>query len=74
MEKINLVWLKRDLRLTDHAPLQAALTSGRPTLLLYLFEPMLLGDAHYSERHWRFVCGNHCKPSIVIWRRVKGRC
>ncbi|WP_217535048.1 cryptochrome/deoxyribodipyrimidine photo-lyase family protein [Vibrio cholerae] len=55
MEKINLVWLKRDLRLTDHAPLQAALTSGRPTLLLYLFEPMLLGDAHYSERHWRFV-------------------
>lgn len=55
MEKINLVWFKRDLRLTDHAPLQAALASGRPTLLLYLFEPMLLGDAHYSERHWRFV-------------------
>ncbi|MBN3574171.1 deoxyribodipyrimidine photo-lyase [Vibrio neptunius] len=39
MKKINLVWLKRDLRLTDHAPLNAALRSGTPTLIFYVFEP-----------------------------------
>ncbi|CZF79842.1 Cryptochrome-like protein cry2 [Grimontia celer] len=54
-DAISLVWLKRDLRLTDHAPLQAAIASGLPVLLLYVFEPMLLEDEHYSERHWRFV-------------------
>ncbi|TPE54175.1 deoxyribodipyrimidine photo-lyase [Maribrevibacterium harenarium] len=50
-----LVWLKRDLRLTDHEPLLYAASTGKPVLLLYLFEPMLLDDPHYDERHWRFV-------------------
>ncbi|MBY5946923.1 FAD-binding domain-containing protein [Photobacterium rosenbergii] len=53
---IQIVWLKRDLRLQDHAPLQQASSrSELPCLLLYIFEPMLLDNAHYSERHWRFV-------------------
>ncbi len=52
---INLVWFKRDLRLTDHAPLKAASQSGLPALLLYVIEPMLLADPHYSTRHWRFI-------------------
>ncbi len=54
-EKINVVWLKRDLRLSDHFPLKQAEEDGLPTMLLYIFEPMLLDDPHYSERHWRFV-------------------
>lgn len=52
---IAVVWLKRDLRLTDHQPLLDAAASGLPVLLLYCFEPMLLADPHYSARHWRFV-------------------
>ncbi|MGR5109562.1 FAD-binding domain-containing protein [Vibrio jasicida] len=55
MQTINLVWLKRDLRLTDHRPLQHALSSEHPTVLLYIVEPMLLDDPHYSARHWRFI-------------------
>ncbi|MEH0688991.1 deoxyribodipyrimidine photo-lyase [Vibrio cholerae] len=55
MQSINVVWFKRDLRLSDHEPLNRALKTGRPTLLLYLFEPELLSNPHYSERHWRFV-------------------
>ena len=50
-----VVWFKRDLRLSDHEPLAAAIASGRPVLLLYCFEPELLGNRHYSARHWRFV-------------------
>jgi deoxyribodipyrimidine photo-lyase len=54
-QAINIVWLKRDLRLQDHAPLAAASRSDLPTLLLYVVEPMLLDDPHYSLRHWRFI-------------------
>ncbi len=53
------MWFKRDLRLTDHEPLKLAIEQSQAqhcrTLLLYIFEPMLIDDPHYSERHWRFV-------------------
>lgn len=55
LQKINIVWFKRDLRLSDHAPLALAKKNNLPVLLLYIFEPILLSDPHYSERHWRFV-------------------
>lgn len=54
-QAINIVWFKRDLRLQDHAPLSAACQSDLPALLLYIVEPMLLDDPHYSQRHWRFI-------------------
>ena len=57
---INLYWFKRDLRLVDNVPLQMSCDDEHPTLLFYLFEPMLLNDLHYSQRHWTFV-----KESIV---------
>lgn len=52
---INVVWFKRDLRLTDHAPLHHAIKSKRPTLLLFFFEPSLLNAPESSNRHWRFL-------------------
>ena len=54
-EKINIVWFKRDLRLSDHPPLKAAEESELPTILLYIFEPSLVSSGNYSDRHWRFV-------------------
>ena len=54
-EKIQIVWLKRDLRLYDHEPLYNAQNSSKKTLLLYLFEDFLLTDPHYEKRHWKFV-------------------
>jgi deoxyribodipyrimidine photo-lyase len=51
---VNVVWLKRDLRLTDHQPLNHAIESGL-TILYYVFEPFLINDPHYDLRHWRFV-------------------
>jgi len=52
---VNVVWFKRDLRLQDHAPLHLALQKRQFVLFLYIFEPMLLNDSHYSERHFRFI-------------------
>ncbi len=59
-EHINVVWLKRDLRLEDNEAIANALKTGKRTLLLYVFEPLLLNDEHYSERHFNFI-----KESLV---------
>ncbi|MFQ3218027.1 MAG: deoxyribodipyrimidine photo-lyase [Paraglaciecola sp.] len=52
---VNVVWLKRDLRLRDHEPLFLASGTNTPVLLLYIIEPMQLEDPHYDLRHWRFI-------------------
>lgn len=52
---IDIVWFKRDLRLSDHAPMQAALRSPRPVLCIFLFEPSVIAHADSDVRHWRFA-------------------
>ncbi|MFD2909160.1 deoxyribodipyrimidine photo-lyase/cryptochrome family protein [Flavobacterium ardleyense] len=52
---MKIVWFKRDLRLQDHEALQEALSTSGKTLLLYIFEPSLLKDYHYSQRHFDFI-------------------
>lgn len=54
-QTINIVWLKRDLRLRDHLPLVAAARSSSPCLVVYCFEPSLIAHQDYADRHWRFV-------------------
>ena len=55
MQKIAVVWLKRDLRLSDHEPLATAIRGGLPVLLIYCFEPSLVAAPQSDDRHWRFV-------------------
>ena len=52
---VNVVWFKRDLRLTDHAPLYAACKARLPIILLYVVEPSQRQNPHFSQRHWRFI-------------------
>lgn len=52
---INIVWLKRDLRFTDHEPLYMAQQDGKPLMLLYCFEPSVMNHHDSDVRHWRFV-------------------
>ena len=51
---VTVVWFKRDFRWDDHAPLNKAIESGFPVLLLYCVEPFLLQTPEYSDRHWWF--------------------
>ena len=53
-QAVNIVWLKRDLRTQDHAPLQAAEQNGLPYLIIYLFEPTLIAHSDTSLRHLQF--------------------
>lgn len=55
LEEINIVWFKRDLRLIDNEAISNALQSGFKILFLYIFEPSLQNDIHYSNRHFRFI-------------------
>lgn len=55
MQPLNVVWLKRDLRLRDHAPLYHAARLPGTVLMLYIHEPAVMADPHYGPRHWQFV-------------------
>ncbi len=59
-DSINIVWLKRDLRLHDNEAICNAINTNKPFLILYVFETILLNDEHYNQRHWNFI-----KQSLV---------
>lgn len=52
---INIVWLKRDLRLQDHEPLHKAEQVGIPYIIIYLFEPHIIEYPDTSPRHLQFA-------------------
>jgi deoxyribodipyrimidine photo-lyase len=54
----RIVWLKRDLRLADHAALEAACSAGGAVLPLYIVEPDYWALPDTSRRHWHFI--NDC--------------
>ena len=51
---VQLVWLKRDLRTQDHAPLAEAEASRLPYRVIFIFEPILMDHPDCSGRHLRF--------------------
>ncbi len=51
---IQLVWFKRDLRISDHAPLHFAALSG-PCVGLYVYEPDLIEAEDSDAAHLNFV-------------------
>ena len=51
---INIVWIKRDIRSQDHAPLFAADNADIPYLIIYLFEPEMIAYKDTSLRHLQF--------------------
>ncbi len=52
--EIQVVWFKRDLRTTDHAPLFEASQRG-PVLPLYIFEPSIAAASDFDRRHLHFI-------------------
>lgn len=54
--QLEVVWFKRDLRVSDHAPLVEACARARATggsvLGFYAIEPSVIQAPDYSGRHW----------------------
>lgn len=53
-KKINIVWLKRDLRTQDHLPLYYAEKIEIPYLPIFIFEPSSIHHPDCSLRHLQF--------------------
>lgn len=51
---MNIVWFKRDLRVTDHQALHHAVHRG-PTVGLFIFEPEWFVSPEFSNLHLHFV-------------------
>jgi deoxyribodipyrimidine photo-lyase len=57
LENLQVVWLKRDLRIHDHLPLHLALSHSdpKPAIALYCFEPSLTTAPDFSIQHANFA-------------------
>lgn len=55
MTPINIVWLRRDLRLTDHAALHVAAQESNPTLLLFIFDKKILDSLDSKDKRVSFI-------------------
>ncbi len=54
-QKINIVWLKRDLRTQDHLPLFYAEKDELDYLSVYIFDPKKISHPDTSLRHQQFI-------------------
>ena len=56
MEKINIFWFRRDLRLDDNAGLYHALKAGKPVLPIFIFDTNILNDLEEKkDRRVEFI-------------------
>jgi deoxyribodipyrimidine photo-lyase len=65
---IHLVWLKRDLRIADHAALHAACRNGN-VVVLYVYEPELLAAAEHDSSHLVFINQSLRELDIELQKR-----
>lgn len=54
MQRVQVLWFKRDLRVLDHAPLGEAARRGT-VLPLFVLEPSLIQAPDFSSRHYTFI-------------------
>ncbi|MFA9388423.1 MAG: deoxyribodipyrimidine photo-lyase [Prolixibacteraceae bacterium] len=54
-QPISIVWLRRDLRLADHTALNAALNSGSPVLMLFIFDTNILSELPQDDARVNFI-------------------
>jgi deoxyribodipyrimidine photo-lyase len=55
MSEVILLWLRRDLRLTDHTALNAAIDRGAQIIPVFIFDPQLLRGRHFSPARLDFL-------------------
>ena len=57
-QKINIVWLKRDIRVQDHLPLYMANNQKTPYIVVYIF------DSDFCEfiAFWLYFLNNRMIP------------
>ena len=54
-EKLNIVWIKRDIRTKDHEPFHFAENNELSYLTVYIYEPSIINHSDCSLRHLQFT-------------------
>ena len=58
-EPIIILWLKKDLRATDHEALFQAVKiskkTGSKVLPIFIFEPSIESSPDFHPRHWKWI-------------------
>ncbi|WP_321996311.1 deoxyribodipyrimidine photo-lyase [Draconibacterium orientale] len=62
---INIVWLRRDLRLTDNTALQHALKNGNKTAVLFIFDSHILDELDNDDARVTFI---HQQLTKIDWQ------
>ena len=52
---MNIVWLKRDIRIQDHRPIYESLNTNNEICFIYIFEPIIENNFDFDYRHWNFI-------------------
>ena len=60
---LQVVWFKKDLRVTDHAALFDAASAG-PVLPIYVYEPDIMASEDYAVQHHEFI--NECLTELAF--------
>ena len=56
--QLGLVWLRRDLRLYDHAALAQALEHCQAVVLAFVFDRSILDSLPQRDRRVEFICAS----------------
>ena len=57
----SLCWLRRDLRLDDHAALSSALQQSREVVCVFVFDRAILDSLPVSDRRVDFIHRSLCE-------------
>lgn len=55
MQKVNICWFRRDLRVHDHAAFYHALKSGLPVIPIFIFDTNILQELESDDRRVTFI-------------------
>eukprot|EP00927_Polykrikos_kofoidii_P065935 TRINITY_DN61629_c0_g1_i1.p1 TRINITY_DN61629_c0_g1~~TRINITY_DN61629_c0_g1_i1.p1 ORF type:complete len:685 (-),score=74.13 TRINITY_DN61629_c0_g1_i1:92-2146(-) len=70
---MDVVWLKRDVRLQDHEPLRLAVEGGRSFIILFLYEPDQLAHETVHASHVNFVNEGLAEIDSALQKLSHGR-
>ena len=67
---LQIVWLKKDLRVEDHRPLFEAVRTGKPVVVLYVYEPEIVHADDFDPSHLVFI--NQALAELDVRLRAAG--
>jgi len=65
-QRINIVWLKRDLRTQDHLPFFYAELAAVDYIPIFVFEPSMMNRMDCSKRHLQFIYHSILEMNVTL--------